>query len=109
MIDKVSEIMAVNEEILLDIKVQNQDALTNIAKLTAANNELKSSAKALAKDYKDGAVSQDDFAKQSALISAQIKENTAGIRENSKEIKTNAASVASAATQLTECGQGLQT
>ena len=42
--------MAVNEEILLDIKVQNQDALTNIAKLTAANNELKSSAKSLAND-----------------------------------------------------------
>lgn len=92
--------MAVNEEILLDIKVQNADALTNIAKLTAANNELKSSAKALAKDYKDGAISQDDFAKQSALISAQIKENTAGIRENSKEIKTNAASVASASDSI---------
>ena len=92
--------MAVNEEILLDVKVQNADALTNIAKLTAANNELKSSAKALAKDYKDGAVSQDDFAKQSALISAQIKENTAGIRENSKEIKTNAASVASASDSI---------
>ena len=92
--------MAVNEEILLDIKVQNADALTNIAKLTAANNELKSSAKALAKDYKDGAISQDDFAKQSALISAQIKENTAGIRENSKELKTNVASVASAADSI---------
>ena len=92
--------MAVNEEILLDVKVQNADALTNIAKLTAANNELKSSAKALAKDYKDGVVSQDDFAKQSALITAQIKENTAGIRENSKEIKTNAASVASAADSI---------
>ena len=92
--------MAVNEEILLDVKVQNADALTNIAKLTAANNELKSSAKALAKDYKDGVVSQDDFAKQSALISAQIKENTAGIRENSKEIKTNAASVASASDSI---------
>lgn len=92
--------MAMNEEILLDIKVQNTDALANIAKLTAANNELKSSAKALANDYKNGAVSQDDFAKKSAVISAQIKENSAGIRENSKEIKTNAASVASASDSI---------
>lgn len=88
--------MAVNEEVLLDIRVQDQDALNNIAKLTQANADLKAQLAAVKKEYTDGNVSQSDYAKQSAVINAQIKENTSGIRENSKEIKTNAASVASA-------------
>lgn len=92
--------MAVNEEILLDIKVQNTDALTNIAKLTAANKELKDQLDGLKKSYNDGSDQTDANAKQQAVLTAQIKENTAGIRENSKEIKTNAASVASAADSI---------
>jgi len=88
--------MAVNEDVLLDIKVQNSDALANIGKLASANKELKDGLNDLKKAYKDGELSEAEYAKQSAVINAQIKENTAGIRENSKEIKTNAASVASA-------------
>lgn len=85
-----------NEEILLDIKVQNSDALTNIGKLASANKELKNGLDDIKKAYKAGEISESDYAKQSAVINAQIKENTSGIRENSKELKTNAASVASA-------------
>lgn len=86
--------MAVNEEVLLDVKVQNQDALNNIAKLTASNEELKRSLSDLKKEY--AGKEPSEYAAQAAVINAQIKENNAGIRENSKEIKTNAASVASA-------------
>ena len=92
--------MAVNEDVLLDIKVQNSDALANIGKLASANKELKDGLNDLKKAYKDGELSEADYAKQSAVINAQMKENTAGIRENSKEIKTNAASVASASDSI---------
>ena len=92
--------MVVNEEVLLDIKVQNSDALANIGKLASANKELKDGLSDIKKAYKDGELSEAEYAKQSAVINAQIKENTAGIRENSKEIKTNAASVASASDSI---------
>lgn len=92
--------MAVNEEILLDVKVQNADALTNIGKLSEANAKLKKELSDLNDAYKKGEVSEAENGRTKALITAQIKENTAGIRENSKEIKTNAASVASAADSI---------
>ena len=92
--------MAVNEEILLDVKVQNADALTNIGKLSEANSKLKKELSDLNDAYKKGDVSEAENGRTKALITAQIKENTAGIRENSKEIKTNAASVASAADSI---------
>lgn len=92
--------MAVNEEILLDVKVQNADALANIGKLSEANAKLKKELSDLNDAYKKGEVSEAENGRTKALITAQIKENTAGIRENSKEIKTNAASVASAADSI---------
>lgn len=92
--------MAINEEILLDIKLQDQQALENIGKLAENNKALKDALADLKKAYKDGEVSERDYAKQAALINAQIKENNAGIRENSKEIKTNAAQVASASDSI---------
>ena len=82
-----------NEEVLLDIKVQDQDAIDNINKLTQANALLKAQLGALDK-------TATDYGGKSAVITAQIKENTAGIRENSKELKTNAAAVASADTSI---------
>jgi len=88
--------MAVNEEILLDIKVQNSDALANIEKLSDANEVLKNRIKLLDAAIKEGTISEKDSITTKAVINAQIKENSAGIRENSKELKTNAASVASA-------------
>ena len=72
--------MAVNEEILLDVKVQDQDALNNIAKLTDANSQLKSELASLKKEYADGNIASSNYAKQAAVINAQIKENTSGIR-----------------------------
>ena len=92
--------MALNEEVLLDVKVQNQDALANIGKLSDANAKLKKELDDLSKAYKAGEVSESENGKTKALLSAQMKENTAGIRENSKEIKTNAASVASASDSI---------
>jgi len=92
--------MAVNEEILLDIKVQDADALENIGKLAENNKILKDTLKDLKKAYKDGEVSERDYAKQAAVINKQIKENNAGIRKNTKEIKTNAAQVASASDSI---------
>jgi len=89
-----------NEEILLDIKVQDQNALANIVKLTDANEKLKAQLVELKKSYKDGTDASDDNVKSQAVLQAQIKENTNGIRENSKEIKTNAASVASAESSI---------
>jgi len=88
--------MAVNEEVLLDIKVQNQDALNNIEKLSAANDKLKGTLLDIKKAVEAGQITDKDAASTRAVLNAQIKENTSGIRENSKEIKTNAASVASA-------------
>ena len=92
--------MAVKEEILLDIKVQNQEALKNIEKLSDANELLKNRIKLLNDAVKDGIVSEKDATATKAVINAQIKENSSGIRENSKELKTNAASVASAETSI---------
>ena len=88
--------MAVEEQILLDVKVQDDQALANIAKLSQENDLLAVSLDDLKKQYKSGKISSTEYYKAQAEGKAQIKENTAGIRENSKEIKTNAAQVASA-------------
>jgi len=89
-----------NEEVLLDVKVQNSDALSNIGKLSEANAKLKKELDDLSKAYKKGEVDEAENGRTKALLTAQMKENTAGIRENSKEIKTNAASVASASDSI---------
>lgn len=88
--------MAINEEVLLDFKVQDQQALDNIEKLSAANDKLKSIILNVNEALKTGQINEKEAASTKAVLNAQIKENNAGIRENSKEIKTNTAQVASA-------------
>lgn len=86
----------VSEEVLLEVQVNDQEALANIASLTESNRGLKNELANLKEQLKENQISQEQFDKSSAQLNAQIKENTAGIRENAKEVKVHSASVASA-------------
>lgn len=88
--------MAVSEQVLLDVMASTDNAVANIGKLEQANSELKAQIKELQKQEKDGLLSVEESAKARAALTAQIKENNAGIRENAKEVKVFSAEVASA-------------
>lgn len=88
--------MAVNEEVLLDLMVKSDEAVINIGKLEQANKELKDQLDLLKKQEKEGTITTEESARARAELTAQMKENSAGIRENAKEIKVFSADVASA-------------
>lgn len=92
--------MAIGEEYLLSLKVDDAEALQNIANLATENEKLKKSLTDLADAYKKGDVDSESYYKQQAQLKAQMAENNAGIRENTKELKTNAAAVSSADTSI---------
>jgi hypothetical protein len=92
--------MAVNEQVLLDIMVNDEDAIKNIVRLKNANEELKASLKDIKKEVEAKTKTEEDLAKATVQATAQMKANNDAIRENGKEIKANNQNVASASDSI---------
>ena len=83
-----------DKEILLNIKVNAEQAMANIVSLTRQNEELKKGLQDLNKAEKENGKLTDEQIKTKIDLNAQIKENNAGIRENAKELKVQQSEVA---------------
>jgi hypothetical protein len=86
--------MADETMVLLDLKVNADQALKNIADLTKANAELRKEIDAVKATEKEAGGATEETIKQRTQLNAKIKENNAGIRENVKELKVQSAEVA---------------
>ena len=96
-----------DEQIILDIKIDSAEATRNIKEAEAALAALKTQQADLDKQFKDGTITQEEYYKQTAQctegIMAQkdaIKANTDVIRQNVKEQKNAEGSLTQMRAQL---------
>lgn len=77
------------QEILLNVRVNNTDALNNIVAYTNEIEKLREANKALAKDSKENAANAEANAKQIQANNEVIKKYSTTVRQLSKEIQNN--------------------
>lgn len=74
---------------ILNIRVNYDDAIRGIAKYKAKVAELKEAQKRLLNDYVEGRITQDEYATSLAAVNEQSKAYQGTIRELSKEVQNN--------------------
>lgn len=79
------------QEILLNVRVNNSDAINNIVAYTSEIEKLREANKALAKDSKENSENAERNAKQMQANSEVIKKYSNTVRQLSKEIQNNIA------------------
>lgn len=79
------------QEILLNVRVNNTDAINNIVAYKNEIEKLKEANKALAKDSKENAENADANARQMQINNEVIKKYSNTVRQLSKEIQNNVA------------------
>ena len=81
--------MSTEEQQILNIKVNFNDAVYGIIRYKEKLEELKKVQEDLKQKYKDGKVTYDEYATSMVSIEEQIKSHKATIRELSKEVQNN--------------------
>ena len=81
--------MSNEEQMILNIRVNYDDAIRGIAKYKAKVAELKEAQKRLLNDYVEGRITQDEYATSLAAVNEQSKAYQGTIRELSKEVQNN--------------------
>ena len=74
---------------ILNIRVNYDDAIRGIAKYKAKVAELKEAQKRLLNDYVEGRITQDEYATSLAAVNEQSKAYQGTIRELSREVQNN--------------------
>ena len=74
---------------ILNIRVNYDDAIRGIAKYKAKVAELKEAQKRLLNDYVEGRITQDEYATSLAAVNEQSKAYQTTIRELSREVQNN--------------------
>lgn len=74
---------------ILNIRVNYDDAIRGIAKYKAKVAELKEAQKRLLNDYVEGRITQDEYATSLAAVNEQTKAYQGTIRELSREVQNN--------------------
>ena len=81
--------MSNEEQMILNIRVNYDDAIRGIAKYKAKVAELKEAQKRLLNDYVEGRITQDEYATSLAAVNEQSKAYQTTIRELSREVQNN--------------------
>lgn len=81
--------MSTEEQQILNIKVNYEDAIYGIVRYKEKLDELKKAQEELKQKYEDGKVTYDEYATSMAAIEEQAKSHKATIRELSKEVQNN--------------------
>ena len=81
--------MSNEEQMILNIRVNYDDAIRGIAKYKAKVAELKEAQKRLLNDYVEGRITQDEYATSLAAVNEQSKAYQGTIRELSREVQNN--------------------
>lgn len=81
--------MSTEEQQILNIKVNYEDAIYGIIRYKEKLDELKKAQEELKQKYEDGKVTYDEYATSMVSIDEQMKSHKATIRELSKEVQNN--------------------
>ena len=81
--------MSTEEQQILNIKVNYEDAIYGIIRYKEKLEELKKAQEELKQKYEDGKVTYDEYATSMVSIEEQSKSHKATIRELSKEVQNN--------------------
>lgn len=81
--------MSTEEQQILNIKVNYEDAIYGIIRYKEKLDELKKAQEELKQKYEDGKVTYDEYATSMVSIEEQSKSHKATIRELSKEVQNN--------------------
>lgn len=81
--------MSTEEQQILNIKVNYEDAIYGIIRYKEKLDELKKAQEELKQKYEDGKVTYDEYATSMVSIEEQTKSHKATIRELSKEVQNN--------------------
>lgn len=81
--------MESDEEKILSIRVNYQDAINGIAKYNQAIQELKQKESDLKKQFKEGSITQEEYSKEMAATKAVISEYKDNVRILEKEVQNN--------------------
>ena len=81
--------MSTEEQQILNIKVNYEDAIYGIIRYKEKLEELKKAQEELKQKYEDGKVTYDEYATSMVSIEEQTKSHKATIRELSKEVQNN--------------------
>lgn len=81
--------MSTEEQQILNIKVNYEDAIYGIIRYKEKLEELKKAQEDLKQKYEDGKVTYDEYATSMVSIEEQIKSHKTTIRELSKEVQNN--------------------
>ena len=81
--------MSTEEQQILNIKVNYEDAIYGIIRYKEKLEELKKAQEDLKQKYEDGKVTYDEYATSMVSIEEQTKSHKATIRELSKEVQNN--------------------
>lgn len=81
--------MSTEEQQILNIKVNYEDAIYGIVRYKEKLDELKKAQEELKQKYEDGKVTYDEYATSMVSIEEQTKSHKATIRELSKEVQNN--------------------
>lgn len=81
--------MSTEEQQILNIKVNYEDAIYGIIRYKEKLEELKKAQEELKQKYDDGKVTYDEYATSMVSIEEQTKSHKATIRELSKEVQNN--------------------
>ena len=81
--------MSTEEQQILNIKVNYEDAIYGIIRCKEKLEELKKAQEDLKQKYEDGKVTYDEYATSMVSIEEQTKSHKATIRELSKEVQNN--------------------
>lgn len=75
------------EEVILDFKVEQGEAIAELEQTKVAIINLKKEQKDLNDQYKKGAISTEQYAKSSVKLEGELKKNTTAYNENLKASK----------------------
>lgn len=81
--------MSTEEQQILNIKVNYEDAIYGIVRYKEKLDELKKAQEELKQKYEDGKVTYDEYVTSMAAIEEQAKSHKTTIRELSKEVQNN--------------------
>lgn len=81
------------EKILLDIEVNSTEAIKNITEYRQKVEQLKNQQKELTKEFKNGKVSADDYAKQNEVLTQQIKATNKALQDEQREFQKQVTAV----------------
>lgn len=81
--------MSNEEQMILNIRVNYDDAIRGIAKYKAKVAELKEAQQRLQRDLRDGKITQDEYATSVVAVNEQSKAYQGTIRELSREVQNN--------------------